>query len=209
MLLNSCFHPEYEWSRVFLNVGAFPLNCTLSHVGNLQTLWRMALCGMLRCVALVRTDVSEEPGASIIRMTRIGELGTTLAVTSNRRTLSSSETSVLIPEDGILHSYRREKPQILHCKHQSELSGIWVSPSYGYKGVLYSGTKTPCNQLKVNRRFRRKFHRLQNRGINEETTEHSRRWHIPLKRPLTLNGLHRVISQNRDLLRAWIELPKV
>jgi hypothetical protein len=36
---------------------------------------------------LVRTDVSEELSASFIRVTRIGELGTTLAVTSNRRTL--------------------------------------------------------------------------------------------------------------------------
>jgi hypothetical protein len=38
-------------------------------------------------VALVGTDVSEELSASFIRVTRIGELGTTLAVTSNRRTL--------------------------------------------------------------------------------------------------------------------------
>jgi hypothetical protein len=35
---------------------------------------------MLRHVALVRTDVSEELSASIIRVTRIGELGTALAV---------------------------------------------------------------------------------------------------------------------------------
>jgi hypothetical protein len=41
---------------------------------------------MLHHVDLVRTDVSEELSASIIRVTRIGELGT-LAVTSNRRTL--------------------------------------------------------------------------------------------------------------------------
>jgi hypothetical protein len=47
----------------------------------------MASSGMLRRVALVRTDVSEELSASIIRVTRIGELGTTLAVTSNRRML--------------------------------------------------------------------------------------------------------------------------
>jgi hypothetical protein len=38
-------------------------------------------------VGLVRTDVSEEFIVSIIRVTRIGELGTTLAVTSNRNTL--------------------------------------------------------------------------------------------------------------------------
>jgi hypothetical protein len=41
----------------------------------------MASSGILRGVALVRTDVSEELRASIIRVTRIGELGT-LAVTS-------------------------------------------------------------------------------------------------------------------------------
>jgi hypothetical protein len=80
----------------------------------------MASSGMLCRVALVRTDVSEELGDSFIRVTRIGGLGTTLAVTSNRRKLmmeelSSSKTSVLtratrrnIPEDGILHSHRRE-----------------------------------------------------------------------------------------------------
>jgi hypothetical protein len=49
----------------------------------------------------VRTDVSEELGASFIRVTRIGELGTTLAVTSNRNTKN-------IPEDAILYGHRRE-----------------------------------------------------------------------------------------------------
>jgi hypothetical protein len=38
-------------------------------------------------VALVRTDVLEEPSAFFIRVTRIGELGTTQAATSNRRML--------------------------------------------------------------------------------------------------------------------------
>jgi hypothetical protein len=40
--------------------------------------------GMLRRVALVKTDVSEELSAYFMRVTRIGELGTTLAVTSNQ-----------------------------------------------------------------------------------------------------------------------------
>jgi hypothetical protein len=47
----------------------------------------MASSGMLRHVALVITEVLEEISASIIRVARIGELGTKLAVTSNRRTL--------------------------------------------------------------------------------------------------------------------------
>jgi hypothetical protein len=47
----------------------------------------MASSGMLRHVALVRTEVSKELSAPFIRVTRIGKLGTTLPVTSNRRTL--------------------------------------------------------------------------------------------------------------------------
>jgi hypothetical protein len=49
----------------------------------------MVSSGMLRRGALVGTDVSEEPSASFIRMTRIGELRTTLAVTSNRASVPS------------------------------------------------------------------------------------------------------------------------
>jgi hypothetical protein len=47
---------------------------------------------LLRRVALIRTDVSQEVSVSIIRVTRIGELGTTLAVTSIR--LSCEEISL-------------------------------------------------------------------------------------------------------------------
>jgi hypothetical protein len=49
----------------------------------------MVSSGMLRRVALVRTDVSEEHSASYIRVTRNGEIGTMLAATSNRRTLQN------------------------------------------------------------------------------------------------------------------------
>jgi hypothetical protein len=52
----------------------------------------MASSEMLRYVALVRADVSKELSASFIRVTRIDELGTTLAVTSNRRTLMSVDS---------------------------------------------------------------------------------------------------------------------
>jgi hypothetical protein len=64
----------------------------------------MVSSGLLRHVALVRTDVSEEPGASFIRVTKVGELGTTQDATSNRHTLRRNTN----PADTILHSHRRE-----------------------------------------------------------------------------------------------------
>jgi hypothetical protein len=61
---------------------------------------------MLRRVALVGTDVSEEFSASIIRVTRIGELGT-LPATSNRCTLRRNTRRNIVKDD-ILHSHHRE-----------------------------------------------------------------------------------------------------
>jgi hypothetical protein len=69
----------------------------------------MSSSGMLRRVALVRIDVSEEGSATFIRVTRIGELGTSVCrllvtasavpsspiITVIKEALSSSERSVL------------------------------------------------------------------------------------------------------------------
>jgi hypothetical protein len=64
----------------------------------------MVSSGLLRRVALVRTDVSEEPGASFIRVTKIGALGTTQAATSNRRTLRRNT-------NGISYNYCNGSPK--------------------------------------------------------------------------------------------------
>jgi hypothetical protein len=69
----------------------------------------MSSSGVLRRVALVKTDVSEERSASFIRMTRIGS---PILVTLMTEALNSSETPVItsatrrnIPEDAILQRF--------------------------------------------------------------------------------------------------------
>jgi hypothetical protein len=63
-------------------------------------------------IALVKIDVWEELSPSSIRVTRIGELGTTLAVTSNRRTLRRNTkllvTASVVPSSLILVTLMKE-----------------------------------------------------------------------------------------------------
>jgi hypothetical protein len=73
-----CVH-VHSVLHVTPSLSGFQLKCNMA--------FPMVSSGILRRVALVRTDVSEELSASFIRVIRIGELGTTLAVTSNLRTL--------------------------------------------------------------------------------------------------------------------------
>jgi hypothetical protein len=94
----------------------------------------MASSGMLHRVALVRTDVSEELSASIIRVTKLVFLhglrqllvtvnvpSSPILVTLMIDAVNSSKTYVLtrdtwrnIPADDILHSHRREN--LKSCK---------------------------------------------------------------------------------------------
>jgi hypothetical protein len=124
---------DYRWHLFQASLGIHHWTSTegLEHEAG----W-MPSCGMLRRVALVRTDISEECIAYISRVTRIGEQGTTLAITNSvlrlrvtsdvvpsspilvilmMETIPFSETSVITratrrhsPGDGILHSHRRE-----------------------------------------------------------------------------------------------------
>jgi hypothetical protein len=81
----------------------------------------MASSGMLRRVAFVRTDVSEELSTSFIRVTRICELETTLAATSNRHALRDS----CHPDEGgakflqNVDSYKSHMAQHLRRRHSS------------------------------------------------------------------------------------------
>jgi hypothetical protein len=75
---------------------------------------------MLRCVALVRTDVLEEPSTALRSVRRLLVAASVvpsspILVTLMKEALGSSKTSVLtratwrnIKEDTILHSHRRE-----------------------------------------------------------------------------------------------------
>jgi hypothetical protein len=75
----------------------------------------MVPSGTLRRVAPVRTDVSEELSSSFIRVTRIGELGTTLAVTSNYQLCSSTSHHCIAFQKAAIFTRVHSIVTQLHC----------------------------------------------------------------------------------------------
>jgi hypothetical protein len=123
----------------------------------------MVSSGMLHRVALVRTDVSEELSASFIRVTRIGELGTTLAVTSNRCTLRRNTWYflVFISSAEVSHS-------CLPCTHVL----ILESPVYPWKCLS-------CRYLVTTNVFILRF--PNNDGIRPNTSQYCFGFCFPLQ----------------------------
>jgi hypothetical protein len=114
----------------------------------------MASYGMLRRVALVRTDVSEELSASFIRVRQLLDTAIIvpslpILVTLMKEALCSFEKSVLTratrhntPEDGILYSHRREN---LKSYIQNLVSKIYFCK----KAVILLLLTTECTCLCV------------------------------------------------------------
>jgi hypothetical protein len=115
----------------------------------------MASSGMLRRVGLVRTDVSEEFSASIIRVTRICKLGTTLAVTTTEERsediLTSRVIQLLFTANFFLSSpilvtlimevVRSSKPSVLTRATRRNISRDGILPNIFLGSSIYTRHK--------------------------------------------------------------------
>jgi hypothetical protein len=94
----------------------------------------MVSSGLLRRVPLVRTDVLEEPGASFIRVTKIGELGTTQAATSNP-VRTTQETHYISAT---------ESSKLMLCKIWDSHGGDYEKCLLGYENPVRTTQETHC-----------------------------------------------------------------
>jgi hypothetical protein len=125
----------------------------------------MVSSGMLRRVALVRTDVSEELSVSFIRATRISEPGTTLAVTNNRRTRRSVRqllvTASVVPTSPILvtlmkEALRSSETSVLTRATRLNIPEVTILHSYrreNIKSYVFNYIKNQAIVLEVGGKF--------------------------------------------------------
>jgi hypothetical protein len=126
----------------------------------------MASSGMLRRVVLVRTDVSEELRSSIIRVTRIGGLGTTVAATSNR---SNTNAASVVPSSPILVTLMKE------ALGSSELSVLTRATRRNIPGEISLHFRTLCPRRRKRNRLSQstRFLSVQSSKANEMLLQHS------------------------------------
>jgi hypothetical protein len=122
---------SYHTDILLLRYGVQPVNAMKDLRFSQRGLWRMPF-GICHCVALIRTDVSEECIASIIRLTRNGELGTMLAVTCRLFSPGAGDDTFL----GNVGSYKCHTASHPRGRHSS--IQVYFYTPYWYVGMRSS-----------------------------------------------------------------------